>query len=322
MALDVLTATQEAFAELSAAPEASPASESHDATPDSTTEQATPAEAPSDTSASPATEGSEDAKATDETSTGPIPLDRHKSILEKTREEYEQKLARFKDIDPDSWRERLAAFEAAERDPLAFHRAFEQMLRSDSRYAHQFTQQVAQAKEQTQTEDVEPAPDILLEDGRLTYSNKQLAAYHDWRERKLIRKFEGDYGPLKQRHEIVQRNEQIHREAASQLHVARKEWEGFSEYESEIADILEKDGRATLQSAYNRVLHSKVTAAKVDKAKIEQETRERLIAEMQGKPRANTEVPNGETGGAAKSFKGKSIYDIVAETSRELSSRS
>jgi hypothetical protein len=329
--LDAFTATQEAFAELSATPEASPPSEeSTQDTSSSESSQSATNDQATDSTASPATEGSQSAASstpagsTEQKPEGPVPLSRHKEILENTRREYEAKLQRLSwaeqvQGDPNAIAERLEAMRVAETDPQAFLG----FLRNHPLYAPllQPQPQSAPVHPPATQDDPMPKPDKLFEDGSTGYSGERLQQLMEWRDRQNDKRYSERFGPIEQQFRATQIwNEALER-TAPKLEQARSTWEGFRENEGAIRAIIEDavrrgDTSVTLESAYRQAVVPKL---KADEAALRARIRQELIEESNRKSAAVTEVPGGPVAKPApKDLRGRPMVDVVSEVYKEL----
>lgn len=319
--MDSLSATEAAFSELSAGPASDPQ-------PDTATVTATATDTATETTpaadAAPATQETPPASTAAPTGsedplplTGNIPVSRHQAVLAKQRAEAEARIAKLawaeKVGDPTEYQERLEAFKLAETSPLEFLARYEAMLAQNPQYAGWLQARRAQAPSLAQplAEDKMPEPNVDLEDGRRLYDAEGLKKLLDWQERRISTRF----NPLVEKDEKAQRWEAAMTRNAARLDEARSNWEGFKENEAAIAEYMAADKRRTLESSWRDVVIPKL---KADKAAMEADMRTRLIAELNLKGKASTEVPGRAAAAAPKSYKGMATADIVAETFREL----
>lgn len=284
---------------------------------------------PTSESAAPATQGTEgEQKPTTETpapqgtvpDAGPIPLGRHKEILDKQRAETERLRAEYESrLQRVGWAERynqadieqrLRLLEFAERDPVAFMRQFETALRQDPRYAGQTPAPA----------DEPPQPDVLLDSGELTYSAKRMQELLDWNRRQALKEAEREYGEIKNQFQGQKAWNDALRRAASTIEDARKNWIGFSDHEADIKAYMSRpENRGVrLDAAYRAVVVPKLRA---DEAKVRADERARVLAELKQKAtvqpaeRPSTPVPASASAGRTQH---RSMTDVVADVMREL----
>lgn len=310
MAIDVHGEIEAVFNEMTAG-------SSQESTETPQTTETTPQAASSDDKTQSTAQATTEQKAVTE-DTGPIPLDRHKSILEKARQEYDGKLSKL------SWAEKYEATDVEgklklikelDETPDLFYDRLGNALKSDQRYAQRFVTKDTKVEEKP---DPRPTPDKVLESGDLFYSVEQQQKLLDWQERQITKKFEERYGSIREEHENKTAfNQELNKQRAK-LDEART-WDGFKENEVEIAKLLASDSRVTLASAYARVVPTKL---KADKEQLEKDIRTRLIAEMNKKGGSITgEKPATVVQAQEKNFKGMTTEEILRETHRELSDR-
>lgn len=322
--MDVLSATQAAFTELSAG-DASPASQDSGSSNDQANSQ--PA---AETTGTSTTEGqtaaAETTPSTDSGSEapqggGPLPWERHKAILEKTRKEYDEKLAKLswaeklEVSDPATVAERLRVVELAEKNPMEFLARFQSRLAQDPRYAPmlQRLQQPSREEPAQSREESMPEPDIELEDGRKFYSSQQTLALLKWQQGQI----EQRYAPLEHQFRGQQAWNTALQRNAQRLAEART-WEGFTENEAAIKEAMMKDGRATLESAYRNVVVPKL---KADRATLEADLRKSLLAELNSKPSASTEQPGRAAATTPQKYGRGQTADAVRDVFNELAGR-
>lgn len=235
---------------------------------------------------------------------GPIPFDRHQKILENARaaaakevEDLKARLAPFESEDAQAF---TAAMRMADEDPATFAK----VLLSDAKvgaelrkaFAAEGAAPAAPADSATKPAATpagpseKPGPDILLEDGRAVYSSAQLEKLMEWQSQQtadaLTKRFEEklktEYGEVPEI--VAERKAQIafQRAVSTQkpiLEEARRTLPRFTEFENEMRDFIVKTPGATLEKAYLAVVVPKLQQS-------EQQVREKVIAEMNGRPAA------------------------------------
>ncbi len=245
-----------------------------------------------------------------------IPYERVQKIIQTQREKAAAEAkAAYARYDSPEFQNELRAIELARTNPAAFAQAlmntpeFAQYLRPAST-EQQPAQQTAQ-QQQPQVADQEPAPDVLLTDGSLTYSAQRLAEVMQWREAKLQKSFEERLAPLGE----IQRERQVEMKWNSALEQqrsvvadARQNWPGFKDHEHEIRQLLARDERISLEAAYRQVV---LPMFKADRDKMRAE----ILAEMNRKPAAAAGVVPGAAA-AATSGKDASIESIIRSAIR------
>lgn len=266
-------------------------------TPESTPEAVTP---PSDTG-QPQTEP-------DLEPTGPLPLERHKAILENARKKAaEEALQPYAWVqkygDPQTAQQRLAVTEWMERDPAGFLRTWAASQNLD------LSQVVPHASAPTPPRVEEPPqPDILLESGQMTYSTERLRELLAYQERQLASRFERELAPIKQERAITQVQQEATLKARQEI-AAAQSWTGFAEHRADIVAHLQHNPTATLRDAYIAVVPAKLAERE---AKVRDEAYQKALADIQSKAAAGSSVTPRTSGtGSTEPPAGMSIRDAI-----------
>lgn len=195
---------------------------------------------------------------------GPIPPDRHKRILERTREKVAQEtraafeqehgpwLSLKSQFTPDEFRTLVPTLKDLASNPVRFMQQTAQELGyqlvpitapAPARPAHAAPGPID-----------EPQPDLQLEDGRMLYSADQQAKRDQW----LMSQIKGDlskelqpfraYQEQQKEQAFLGRIEQSAREKFAEV----AQYEGFEELRPKIAEIMANDKRYGLEGAYLR----------------------------------------------------------------------
>jgi hypothetical protein len=141
---------------------------------------------------------------------GPVPFDRHKSILESTRSraqreaesQLQQQYGWALQVGPENFQAITNLARQWASDPIAFVLGALDELQASPEYAPQLRSHVAkilaQRPQQAQpaAEDEEPQPDITV-DGYSWYSAKQLALRDRWLSNKLLGQVRSELAPLR-----------------------------------------------------------------------------------------------------------------------------
>ena len=262
--------------------------------------------APTNTDAPIPAAGTEDAEPT-----GPIPLDRHKKILDNARVKAEQQVRQDFEQTYGFNRERFQSLrphiEQLVQDPVAFAQRLVAELTQAGKW--QAPPATAPATPQQPSDlnalfNSDPARYLRrAEDGSIVPTAEGLIAMDAWQRDQITRAIEARFAPIEQmRQEAQQRETQARgwQMATQQLAEARGSWDGFTELEADIKDLMLKDGRTTLESAYNRVYREKYAPT------LRQRERDKLLSEMKQRPQTPQDVAPGSprtaqrTGGKAK----------------------
>ena len=156
---------------------------------------------------------------------GPIPVDRHKAILENTRARATQE-AQTAIQQQYGWAlqlgpERVQALnnlgQQLATEPVGFIINALEELSANPEYAPQLRSHVAKVlarrpgglqPQAAPADDAEPPPDIVV-DGYAWYSAKQLAARDQWREQRLLHSLHAELAPLREDMNARQERDQI-----------------------------------------------------------------------------------------------------------------
>ena len=219
---------------------------------------------------------------------GPIPLDRHKAILETERRRTAEAEAKWQRVafaeefvkagkTPEQVREALETYDSFRGDPT---RVLEQLytnLSTNPQYATQVKswagRMLSGGKHAIEAVDPhgdpEPTPDyerVDPETGVKTpfMSQPQMAKWQQWRERQLEAKFNERLAPLEQARQAAAeeaQNRQVWAQVSSELEAMRAK-PHFTEHEADIKAYLAErqfaGPEATLEKAYIHVLTTKV----------------------------------------------------------------
>jgi hypothetical protein len=109
-------------------------------------------------------------------------------------------------------------------------------------------------------EDVEPEPDIPLEDGRAVYSAEQQRRRDGWLMRQVSAQFDQKLQPFQQDRDRLAHDQRMRAAyaGASALLETYKTKAHFMEHKDDILALMKKDPALTLDGAYNEVLLTKV----------------------------------------------------------------
>lgn len=142
--------------------------------------------------------------------------------------------------------------------------------------------------------DAAPEPDLQAQDGTLVYSAPQLQKWHEWNEKRLLRQFEEQLKPLKERDELLQEQERALRSWNDVTQITTKFRAAHPDFHAheptiakaifddpELADLADRSPALALEIAYNRVAGPATEAS----------VRARLAAELQQKTAASTINP-------------------------------
>lgn len=258
-----------------------------DSTPDTATPEPDPvavaptsdAPPPSDTGAPPAA-----------TPRGPIPYDRHEAVLQKARQEYDWLKEHG---DQQTVQQKLAILRRAEQDPAGFLRDFAVAARLNP-------QEMFQPAAPPAPPPAAPEPDILLENGQMTYSNERLQQLLAFQQQQLEQRFSRELAPIKQERAVTQMQQQALTRAQQQI-AGAQQWSGFAEHKPEIGAFLRANPTATLSDAYIAVVPAKL-AEQAQKAGTE--AYQKALTDLQQKAGAASTLAPRTSGNASTSTPG------------------
>ncbi len=269
-----------------------------------TTPQSGISAAPATTDAPIQAAGTEDVEPT-----GPIPLDRHKQILENARTKAEQRVRQeFQQtygFDRERFQSLRPHIQQLVSDPVSFAQELVKELTQAGRW--QAPQAPVQASPQPSDLNAlfssDPARYLRrAEDGSIVPTAEGLMAMDQWQRAQIAKDIEARFAPLEQmRQQAEQREIQAHgwQMATQQLAEARSKWDGFGELESDIKALMLSDGRTTLESAYHRVYREKYAPS------LRQRERDKLLSEMKQRPTTTQDVAPGAVRTSQRTGKGK-----------------
>lgn len=253
---------------------------------------------------------------------GSIPVPRVRKILEnariKARAEIEAQLKAVewaKEHDRAAVEEALGVMKFANSDKVGFYRAITERLRSDPEVASEIQRMWSPAPpadaKPAEDPDPKPAPNVLLEDGRLVYDADQMEKLLTWKEGRIKT---GVISEIEQRSTRQREAAQaVERESQRVLQEALT-WPGMDqpEHKKAVAEAMMRD-HVSIDVAYRKVVLPKITDTKA----IEERVRKQVLASLKQKSRASTENPQ-RVGSEPESFKGKSVRQILEMTADEL----
>lgn len=211
---------------------------------------------------------------------GPIPLNRHREIIENTRRkareeaenELKQRYAWAERYQPDQVQQMHQVWDWMQRDPQQFLQTFQSML-------------PPQAAAGAQAPAGPPPADYQLADGTSFYSSNQMQAWWEYQAQQLLQKIQQEYGPIRQRVIENETKDKARTEAATIIANARQSWPLFAELEPDMKVILGQSDKVTLHEAYIQAMRER--GLKMQEEKIRSE----YGAQLQRKADASTPAP-------------------------------
>ena len=289
------------------APEPAPAADP----PPAETPQADPApDAPPEAAITPpvaaATEGDGPANS------GPIPLERHKAVLEAERKKTADLEVKYQRVQwaealaesgksSDQIREALSLYDSIDAKPAEFLEQFYTVLQSRPEYQQQLRSFAGKllgggrrpVEAADPHGDPEPGPDFQDEKGTPFFSAPQLQKWQTWRERQLEAKMQERMSPLLQAHEQQQKAQEYQQQYQAEFHRQSKALEAmrekpyFKEHEADVkAYLAERQFAGTLEEAYVHVLTTKVLPS------LKSNERSATLAELKTQAAASSAQPS------------------------------
>jgi hypothetical protein len=256
---------------------------------------------------------------------GSIPVDRVRKILEnartKARAEVETELAWAKELPKDDAVEAVRVWQYAEQNPVAFAKEILSRLQNHPQYRDEVAQifekpaakEPAPKEEPAEKEHPKPQPDVLLEDGRLLYSDAQMGKLLEWQSSQVESRLTKRLKPFEEARKQQDFNREVEEHAAAVI-TEVKTWAGMSDPENQkaVAEAM-RTRKLSVDAAYRAVVLPKIT----DTSAIEKRVRAQVLAELKQKTRASTRNPQ-RTESAPASTKGMSIRQILEATADEI----
>ena len=203
---------------------------------------------------------------------GPVPYDRFNDVNTRYND-----LRWAEQYDPRRVQQHWQFFQWLDSDPEGAYRYLGDYLGREGRLRPSQPQQSAEAR---------PQPDVVIpETGQKFYSADAAEKLAEWMARQQVT-------PLEQRLKSLETNDlQRHSQATAQSILAEAmTWPHFKEHQREILTEMERDGRLSVEGAYNRVVLPK----------LRQLERAAVLKEIQAKSRASTVSPGHVTATQSK----------------------
>ncbi len=269
---------------------------------------------------------------------GRINISRHQAVLTRQRraaereaKEYQEKIAALeplKQFNEREWQDRLAAITLAEQNPEVF---VKEVLLKDPRYAKQrevFLAKMAADPPPPQTTVTEaPQPDVLLTDGRLTYSPEAAAKFAAWKTEEqakalaakydaALEELRGELKPIKDEREFNTRLSHSMTKMAKKRQNALDNWEGYKEHEDKVYALITAPGNETmgLEEGYIKAV---LPLLKPDRQKIRADERASLIKEMNKTPSRSIIPGQVPEAGGDDGSKPRDTTDVIKESMRK-----
>lgn len=173
-----------------------------------------------------------------------------------------------------------------------------------------------------------PQPDVDLPDGTKVYSMDGLDKLNRWNReqarQEAVKEIDQKYGKVLESYQMYERQRELGVKVDAQISDAMK-WPQFQENEKAITAALQANPKLSLEGAYRQVVVPSLTAAqataKVDQAKLEQEIRTKILAELKQTPRSTSATAGATKPGSRPASSGpRSIEAIIEEQIKTLKS--
>lgn len=285
--------TEFASDDIAAAVDSSPASS-----------DASSASAPSVSSdAAPATEATspEVSTSSEPSAAGPIPLDRHKAILERAREEARRQTEA-------EFRGKLGWAERYQPDTVEQATRLYQWYQQDPEGALTYLQRQMAGSKPPEP----PPPDLKAEDGTPVYSAPQMQKLLDYQAKQLQQQIEQTYGPVRMQVEAQRLQQHAYAQAQQTITKARESWPLFSDLEPDIKKAMLDNPDLDLRDAYIQVYATEGRKREQEKWRSEYE------GNTQTKAAAATTRPSRPANVQPRKYTEMDIRELVEEEARRL----
>lgn len=246
-------------------------------TPDAgtTTTVETPAPSATETATTDVTQAAPLTETTTNQEPGPIPYPRFKEVNDKwtaASKELES-YGWAKGVNPQLAQSAIQLLTRAQQNPLAFTEELE-ALRDHPTLGPQLRSWAARTlgtrftRPPEQVEEVEPQPDIPLEDGRKVYSAEQQHKREQWLLKQWESKLDAKIAPIAKQGEQVNQivaDREWNRikgdadvAAKTEIDALRQQYPQFDEHKADVAEAMEKNPSFTLAQAWAQVFVQKV----------------------------------------------------------------
>ena len=179
---------------------------------------------------------------------GPLPLERHKAILEKTRQDYESRYGWARDLDRQRIEKLVQLGDLLDHDPRAAY----DLMGSTLKRAGLLDREPGG----TRKDEGPPAPDLFTEDGRGAYSAERLQdvlQHFLTPYEKRLADIEG-----RARYADVARGA---KQEADAIFARASQWPFFEEHREAIWEAMRDNQQLSLHDAYIQVVVPRVSAA-------------------------------------------------------------
>jgi hypothetical protein len=242
---------------------------------------------------------------------GPIPLARHKEILENTRKkaadeakaELQQRYGWADKYQPDVVEQGTRLFQWLQQNPLEFRGWLEQEIQQRG---------ISQPKAEER-----PQPDLRAEDGTFVYSAEQAHKLLEHERKQVLAELRKEFGPVKEAHTRQELEHRAGAQAESIVAEARANWPMFRDLEPVMKRLMapvDKGGSALdLQAAYFSALRNNGLPS------VEQKVRSQYEGALTQKASATTTRPGAQAETPVK-YSEMDTIDIVRHLAKQQES--
>lgn len=220
---------------------------------------------------------------------GRIGVSRHQAVLTRNRNKWDEEKKALtaqietlkKSSDDPVMKGRLELLKIAQDDPPRFFGAlktnaqYQALIRAEAEaIAKTIAKESTPAAEvKAPVDDKAPEPDVLLADGRVTYSAEQMLKYNEWVTRQLTGKFNaelekvrGEVKPIADEREHQKQLSAAFERQTKLIAQAEKDLPGFTENKAKIGELMRRpesiQAGMSIYEAYARIVPSQIEAAK------------------------------------------------------------
>lgn len=246
-----------------------------------------------------------------ETPQGPIPFDRHQSILENARtkarqeaeKEFRQKYGWADRYQPQQVEQSTRLYQWLSENPKAFLSYLKAQVGDEGP-----AQAPARAEEP-------PQPDLRAEDGTPVYSAPQLQKLQAWERRQYDERLEKLQKRLDEQDRVAQMRQiavDAKASASQLLAQARSTWPLFADLQPDVLEAMRQDPALNLHDAYIRVFSEK------GQERLKNQWQQEYTGTLATKQSASTPPP-GKPSGTPKKYIDMDVRELVEQEYAALS---
>ena len=237
---------------------------------------------------------------------GPLPLERHKAILERARvgaretaeREWRQRYGWAERYQPNEVENGTRLMAWLNRDPAGFMSWLRQQGVDDTPVGH--------APQEP------PPPDLRAEDGTPVYSAPQMQKLLEWQMQQHVEPLKRQLSSREEKERLTQTAREAKAQASSLYQTAKQTWPAFADLEPTMLQAMKQDPTLSFQDAYIRAFASEGTS------KLQTQWSSHLQATLARKADASTPLPGKQTGTPRK-YAEMDTSDVVRQEWEALS---